>query len=878
MLKLQTVTRRVLTVPLLSAMVIGAVLTVPSSVADAQATANADNPALVVNSTADGADSSGADGVCATSNGSCTFRAAIEQANYNPGTDRIEFNISGSGTKRISLGSDLPAINDPTGGVTIDGYTQNGASANTQTHGSNAAIRIEIEGDDDDVMFLIESAENTIRGLALYGGDNTIELRGEGADGNKIVGNFIGTNAAATSNRTTQTGIQLNLGPDRNQIGTPALADRNVIAGYSSYGIRVNHGETSQNRIQNNVIGLSPDGTDDMGGGSGIDIQWWTWGNLVGGNGTNEGNVISGNSLGVDFSHKATGNLLLGNYIGTTLNGNGANSTTRNGRGIAIKDNPEGNYIGNNIIAGATSDYAIWHKHNYSGSNAFVDNRIGVSANGSDIGSNDHGMLLRGHDDIYYGNTFANIGGSQNILISNTSVRDQHSYEPDEQTVRNAIRRGTYYGNSDRKPIEWGDTCCPHPDEDTPEITGMGPGQLNGDRTCSGCEVEVYVSGSVNSDGTLSPGTGTTGLTWIGTVFADSGGNWSMASPLLTAGSKVRVAGITPSGESSNFSARSTIPSQGTGLVTNPDQPTTPTPPPMPALPPIYEPVTFDCSFDAGTLTWDDAGAGTYYVFAVIDGGELYLGGHSTNSLSVQNADSYRVEHWARGVATNALCDGPGVASTFTCSHNAGVLSWADAGAGTYYVFATTDGAESYLGGHSANSLTVAGADSYRVEHWLASQATNALCDGPGPDVVETFDCSHAGGVLSWDDDGADVYYVFATITAGGGETYLGGHSATSLSVLNADSYRVEHWLAGQATNALCDGPGAASTFECSVSDGTLTWDDAGAPEYYVFATTGENESYLGGHAATSLTVAAADSYRVEHWVTGQATNTVCGP
>jgi len=844
----------------------------------------ADNPTLVVNNAGDGGDANGADGVCATGAGVCTLRAAIAQANYNRGTDRIEFAIPGSGVRRINVSSTLPTINDPTGGVVIDGYTQSGASPNTQSNGSNASIRVEVRGVGESLILAIESAENTVRGLALFGATEQIELRGEAADGNLIIGNFIGTDAAASYTSGSATGVAMNLGPDQNRIGTPALADRNIISGNGRLGIRINHGETSQNRVQNNVIGLSPNGTRDMGHGIGIDVQWWTWGNLIGGNGANEYNVIGGNGSGVDLSHKATGNLVLSNRIGTTLNGNGATNDTRNGRGIIIKDDAKGNYFANNTLAGVESDYAIWHKHNYSGGNTFVDNRIGVGLNGSDIGSDENGMILRGHDDVYYGNTFANIEGNENILISNTSVRDQATFEPDEQTVQNTIRRGTYYNNDDTKPIEWGNTCCPHPNEDTPDIGGIGPGQINGDATCAGCEVEVYVSGSVAGDGSLTPGTGTTGLTWIGTVYADNAGAYSMASPLLTRGSRVAVAGITPSGESSNFSNLVTIPATGSGLVPNPDQPITVPAPPVPPQPPIYQPVVFDCSWNNGTLSWDDAGASDYYVFATTGGNESYLGGHSGLNLSVAGADSYRVEHWVRGIATNATCDGPGAdpePDPFSCSATNGVLSWDDAGASAYYVFATTGGNESYLGGHSTLSLNVGGADSYRVEHWLTGAATNATCDGPGPDPEpDPFSCSVTNGVLSWDDAGASNYYVFATVTAGGGESYLGGHSGLSLNVSAADSYRVEHWLTGQATNAICDGPGGnVDPFSCSVTNGVLSWDDADAPDYYVFARDAAGaESYLGGHSGLTLDVPAADSYRVEHWVTGQATNAICNP
>ncbi|MEM9566662.1 MAG: hypothetical protein AAGA93_28835, partial [Actinomycetota bacterium] len=164
--------------------------------------------------------------------------------------------------------------------------------------------------------------------------------------------------------------------------------------------------------------------------------------------------------------------------------------------------------------------------------------------------------------------------------------------------------------------------------------------------------------------------------------------------------------------------------------------------------------------------------------------------------------------------------------------------------------------------------------------HWVTGQATNATCDGDGPDQPASFTCTFANGTLTWEDAGASAYYVFATVEAGGGETYLGGHSTTSLAVPDADAYRVEHWASGQATNATCDGGGGPAPFACAVGNGVLSWDDAGAPEYYVFATVtpGGGETYLGGHSTTNLAVPDADSYRVEHWVTGQATNAICGP
>src|SRR5262245_60633998 len=66
------------------------------------------------------------DGVCASPG--CTLREAITAANANPGPDIINFNIPSAGVHTITPTTKLPTITEA---VTIDGYTQPGASANT---------------------------------------------------------------------------------------------------------------------------------------------------------------------------------------------------------------------------------------------------------------------------------------------------------------------------------------------------------------------------------------------------------------------------------------------------------------------------------------------------------------------------------------------------------------------------------------------------------------------------------------------------------------------------------------------------------------------------------------------------------------------------
>jgi hypothetical protein len=72
------------------------------------------------------------------------LRYCINQANAHPGGDQIVFDIMPPGVSHeIDLGVQLPVITDP---VTIDGYTELGASANTLTRGDDAHPLITLYG------------------------------------------------------------------------------------------------------------------------------------------------------------------------------------------------------------------------------------------------------------------------------------------------------------------------------------------------------------------------------------------------------------------------------------------------------------------------------------------------------------------------------------------------------------------------------------------------------------------------------------------------------------------------------------------------------------------------------------------------------------
>jgi hypothetical protein len=102
-----------------------------------------------------------------------TLRQAITDANAAGGADTIEFNIVGAGVHTIVPASALPQI---TGPVTIDGYTQPGATANTNGPelGTNAQLMIEIDGTNTGALntnailhFMPTADGSAVRGLVL---------------------------------------------------------------------------------------------------------------------------------------------------------------------------------------------------------------------------------------------------------------------------------------------------------------------------------------------------------------------------------------------------------------------------------------------------------------------------------------------------------------------------------------------------------------------------------------------------------------------------------------------------------------------------------------------------------------------------------------
>src|SRR5215472_11855651 len=125
-------------------------------------------------------------------------------------SDTINFNISGTGVKTIALASSLPPVTKP---VTINGYTQGVASANTLAVGDNAVLLIEIDGTNGSsptLALTTGSSGSTVTGLVINRFPGEAILIQNGSGGDTISGNFIGTNPAGTVSSGASTAVDIN--------------------------------------------------------------------------------------------------------------------------------------------------------------------------------------------------------------------------------------------------------------------------------------------------------------------------------------------------------------------------------------------------------------------------------------------------------------------------------------------------------------------------------------------------------------------------------------------------------------------------------------------------------------------------------------------
>jgi len=575
---------------------------------------NDDNPpansqTFTVNNTSDDDD-----GACLPSPGRCSLRDAINAANANNDTNRIEFGIPADDPHHyyyadscdgdadgllyvsnvtptteandqtlidqvlidpdwahswwsIAPAANLPAIIYP---VTIDGYTQAGAEENTDPTCQDGVLRIELDGEfiDGATGLDLQAGASTVKGLVINRFVNYYEdVAGTGQGikisqngGNTITGNFIGTDISGML--SGDDGGEIFLG---NQVGI--LIDT----------------------VGNNTIG-----------GPVTDSTNATLRNLISANGE-EGIEIVVTPVLTDRTRTAkapglknlvsTGNKIQGNFIGTDAHGitvfdsSGGYNPMGNFTGISIYDGVN-NVVGNSELAGP----AVAGAGNVISGNFFIGVELasGLSGgpSGNGVGSNFIGTDLTAtlplgtligdgvqlcqdsHDNLVggstadYGNVIAYNGyNGVNVLKSAFSGN----------TIRlNSIHDNSYLGidlnddgftDNDPGDADQG----PNDLQNFPTITGATI--VSGNLTIKGnlnstpgqgqtYKIDFYANASCNDDQPDDTGHGE-GQTYLGTVMADGDGTQFTTTPFAVppgAGSIITATATDQFGSTSEFS------------------------------------------------------------------------------------------------------------------------------------------------------------------------------------------------------------------------------------------------------------------------------------------------------------------------------------
>lgn len=298
---------------------------------------------VIVNSIGDASDFDAWDGVCDTggtiTRGSeqepeCTLRAAIEEVNGGLLGPEITFDIPNGVVPTITPTTALPTI---TSVVTIDASSQPGDDMVTLDG-------ISVPPDADGLTITVGGT--TVKGLTIHRFNNGIVLRG--GVGSTIEDCVLGNAKVDYGNRGN--GVLIDGSPDNTLLN-------NIISGNDDYGIHIQGTSATGNKLLGNRIGTDEAGTKRLGndlGGVLIKSSNNTIGgvnhtlgqcdgdcNLISGNGA-EGTSGVGEGIRIE-GIAATNNAILGNFIGTQLDGKA--QLANDLHGVFIQEAPD-NVVG----------------------------------------------------------------------------------------------------------------------------------------------------------------------------------------------------------------------------------------------------------------------------------------------------------------------------------------------------------------------------------------------------------------------------------------------------------------------------------------------------------------------------------------------------
>jgi len=353
--------------------------------------------------------------VTGTSNNIVTGNyVGTNKAGTGPNTNAVGVFIQNSPNNRVGglVASELNVIsaNNPDG-IQIVGASSTGNLIQGNYIGLDASGTVDLGNGGQGVAIFSGAANNTVggtvagaRNVISGNGNQGVGISSSGTSGNRVEGNFIGTDVTGTLSVPNLTGVGLQASTTNNTIGGAVAGAGNLLSGNNNSGLLIDG--ASGNTIQNNRIGTDVSGTAPLSNGEhGIHILNGSSNNLIGGAGL--GNLISGNDIrGIDIGGASTGNVIEGNIIGRNATNTASIPNLTGGVLIDSSNNRIGGTAANvgNVIAGNSVFPGVALTGGATG-NAVLQNAIFANAGlGIDLGNdgvtaNDTGDVDTGPND-----------------------------------------------------------------------------------------------------------------------------------------------------------------------------------------------------------------------------------------------------------------------------------------------------------------------------------------------------------------------------------------------------------------------------------------------------------------------------------------------
>ena len=367
--------------------------------------------------------------------GAGSLRYALQMCMTTAGPHNISFNIAATdagynaatGVWVIRPASVLPMVMQDN--VTIDGTTQTANVGNSNANGPEIVLD---GGYTVDYGLRIFNASNAVvKGLNIRGFTKGIQIYN--SPNCRVSGCFVGVDETASDTLSNDIGLEFIAGSHNAVIGGATAAERNVISGNRHIGIRLL--DVDSCRVTGNYIGTDRTGTRALPNYDGMSMEGVVRYCTIGGTATGERNLISGNTdYGLPlFGVGATGNVIIGNYIGTDITGS---QPVGNTYGVLFDDGSFGNRVGGstaaerNIISGNVG-YGVFFYNNGTHNNSLINNYIGTDYTGTSAVANTAGIIIDGisykniiNGNIISGNTQVGVGinitgSDSNVLVRN---------------------------------------------------------------------------------------------------------------------------------------------------------------------------------------------------------------------------------------------------------------------------------------------------------------------------------------------------------------------------------------------------------------------------------------------------------------------------